>query len=399
MAQERAQYVTRLVGLAAAVAVTVAAVAASGRMTHGFSSYYTAAHALIRGEFGPWVYSDVSFGAYLPTVVGSDVREIYAPNTPAAALLALPLVWLSPLVARSIWLALTIVSLLAAVSWLTIDAAERRAPLLPLWIAAALVSPAVLANLRTAQAYVVLFAAVVGALWMLARERDAAAGLILGAVFAIKPTIGPLLLMLLWIGRYRTVMWSAAAAIGIVLLTIPVAGVEAWVAWPGVARAFIARPSTSVTAHQTTTGLLRHVCVADEVNPAPIGDCGTAAALLPLLTVAAAFAVTLWKVPRTAPRLAIAAGTCLSLLAAPIAEDHQFVLLAIPIFVLASDAPELRVWLVLAVLLLWVPSAWTWERFTAGWWALLAYPRLYATWGLSALTIAAAGPFRMSQSR
>jgi hypothetical protein len=104
-------------------------------------------------------------------------------------------------------------------------------------------------------------------------------------------------------------------------------------------------------------------------------------------------------IPRTAQRLALAAGICLSLLATPIAEDHQFVLLAIPIFVLASDAPELRVWLVLAVLLLWVPSAWTWERFTAGWWALLAYPRLYATWGLSALTIAAAGPFKMSQSR
>ena len=59
-----------------------------------------AAHALATGQFGPWVYSDTSFGAYLPTVVGGDVREIYAPNTPAAALLALPLVWLPPPAAR-----------------------------------------------------------------------------------------------------------------------------------------------------------------------------------------------------------------------------------------------------------------------------------------------------------
>jgi hypothetical protein len=176
----------------------------------------------------------------------------------------------------------------------------------------------------------------------------------------------------------------------IVLFTIPVVGFEAWVAWPSIARAFVARPSTSVTAYQTTTGFLRHLCVADAVNPSPIGECGTAAAMLPLLTTVAAIAMTLWKVPRTARRLPIAAGICLSLLATPIAEDHQFVLLAIPIFILAADAPELRAWLVAAVLLLSLPGSWTWERFTSGWWALLAYPRLFATWALWALTMVAA---------
>jgi hypothetical protein len=390
---------TQLVGVLAVAVLIVAAAAASGRMTHGFSSYYTAAHALVAGQFGPWVYSDSSFGAYLQTVVGPGVREIYAPNTPAAALLVLPVVWLPPMVARSIWLALTIATLLAAVSWLTIDAATRRTPLLPLWIAAALVSPAVLANIRTAQAYVVLFAAVAAALWLLTREWDAAAGMILGAVFAIKPTIGPLLLMLLWISRYRTVLWSAAVVTAIVLLTIPVVGVEAWVGWPGVAQAFVGRPTTSVTAHQTTTGLLRHICVADADNASPIGECETAAAILPLLTAAAALVITLWKVPRTTLRLTFAAGICLSLLATPIAEDHQFVLLAIPLLILAADAPRLRAWLIAVVVLLWLPPSWTWERFMAGWWALLAYPRLYATWVLWALTIAAASPFRMSQSR
>ena len=381
---------TRLVGLAALAALIVAAVAASGRMTHGFSSYYAAAHALVAGQFGPWVYSDASFGAYLPAVVGSDVREIFVPNTPAAALLGLPVVWLPPMAARSVWLALTIAALVVAVSWLTIDAAERRTALLPLWTVVALVSPAVLSNIRTAQAYVVLFAAVVSALWLLGRGRDALGGVVLGAVFAIKPTIGPLLLMLLWIGRYRVVRWSAAAAALVVLFTVPVVGLEAWVAWPDAARAFVGRPSTAVTAYQTTTGFFRHICVADAVNPSPIGECGTAAAILPVLTAVSALIITLWKVPRTARRLAIAAGICLSLLTTPIAEDHQFVLLAIPIFILAADAPELRPWLVAAVLLLSLPGSWTWERFTAGWWALLAYPRLFATWSLWALTIVAA---------
>ena len=115
-----------------------------------------------------------------------------------------------------------------------------------------------------------------------------------------------------------------------------------------------------------------------------------AAAIVPPLATLAALAITAWTVPRAAGRFAIAAGICLSLLATPIAEDHQFVLLAIPIFILASDVTELSSLLVLSVLLLLMPASWTSERFTAGWWALLAYPRLFATWLLWAVTIAAA---------
>jgi hypothetical protein len=34
-----------------------------------------------------------------------------------------------------------------------------------------------------------------------------------------------------------------------------------------------------------------------------------------------------------------------------------------------------------------VPLEWTAERYTAGWWAILAYPRLYAAWLLWAASI------------
>ena len=37
--------------------------------------------------------------------------------------------------------------------------------------------------------------------------------------------------------------------------------------------------------------------------------------------------------------------------------------------------------------LLVVPLEWTAERFTVGWWALLAYPRLYAAWLLWLLSL------------
>jgi hypothetical protein len=54
----------------------------------------------------------------------------------------------------------------------------------------------------------------------------------------------------------------------------------------------------------------------------------------------------------------------------------HFVLLAIPLAMMRLRPAEL---VIIAALLI-VPLEWTAERFTTGWWSLLAYPRLYATW-------------------
>jgi hypothetical protein len=78
----------------------------------------------------------------------------------------------------------------------------------------------------------------------------------------------------------------------------------------------------------------------------------------------------------------------------PIAEDHQFVLLAVPIFALvplAGSKPTSSWWFCAAVaILVLAPVEYTIERFTTGSLAWLAYPRLYATWLLWALTLHAA---------
>ena len=60
----------------------------AARVTHGFVSYYAAARALVAGHFGVWVYDDALFGTYVRQITGSPVREVFAPNTPAMALLA-----------------------------------------------------------------------------------------------------------------------------------------------------------------------------------------------------------------------------------------------------------------------------------------------------------------------
>jgi len=152
---------------------------------------------------------------------------------------------------------------------------------------------------------------------------------------------------------------------------------------------FTARPSTSVTAYQTTTGFIRHLCVADaQLNPTAPANCSPIAPILPRLLIAVATLVTFWASQATPAPLWIVSGMCLSLLAVPIAEDHQFVALAIPLFLLPTAVPEQRWWLLIVGALFLLPERYTWERFTSGWSSLFAYPRLYATWMLWALTIA-----------
>ena len=81
----------------------------------------------------------------------------------------------------------------------------------------------------------------------------------------------------------------------------------------------------------------------------------------------------------------IAAGVTLTVLSQPAAAEPHFVLLAIPLALLPLTPLQLAA----VAFLLIVPLEFTAERFTTGWTALLAYPRLYAAWALWGLSIRA----------
>lgn len=265
------------------------------------------------------------------------------------ALLALPVVWLDHATARGAWLLLSVCSLAGAVTVLTRDALSRRAVGVMPALVVALLSPSVFANLRTGQAYLFVFA--------LATLLTA------------------------------SLPWIAAAT---------------WAAYPTYVLDFIARPSTSSTAYQTTEGFVRRLCVADpRWNPAPAADCSGLASWLPGVLTCGAMAITLFALRRARWSHVIAAAACLSLLVVPIAEDHHFVLLSLALFFLLPAEPRLvGGWpLVVAALLVMVPPAWTIERFTDGWWALLAYPRLYAAWLVWVFTLVSSAPDSMGAVR
>jgi hypothetical protein len=243
----------------------------------------------------------------------------------------------------------------------------------------------VFSNLRIGQAYLFVFALHTAGALLVIKGRDRAAGVCLGALLAVK-TSG-IAIVLLLIAKRRWAVLAVAAITGavLVLAITPFIDARMWIAFPSEVRAFVARPSNSVTAYQTTLSLARHLCIADpQWNPAPAASCGAVAFAAPATIIGLAVLATIVlavRSKRTEPW--IAAGVTLSVLSLPAAAEVHFVLMAIPLALLRLSMLEFAV---IAALLV-VPLEFTAERFTAGWAALLAYPRLYAAWLLFAASL------------
>jgi hypothetical protein len=376
-------------GAGVAVLCGYACTVAAGRLTHGFSAYYAAARALATGRLGAWAYDETLFTRYVQDITGTSVLEIFGPNTPSMSLLLVPLAWMSPGRARAVWLLLSLAAWASATARLVRYARARGTRRPSIAIAVMLLSPPVLANIRTGQAYLVVAAAQAAAALCLLDRRDARAGGLLGVALATKSSGLPIILLLAATARGRALIAAVVAGLACVVLTLALSGTDVWLRYPSYAWDFVRQPRATVTAYQTTSGLFRRLCIADpKWNPGAAADCAAVAWTMPVLLTAGAVLVTLGASRRAPAPLWLAAGTCLSLLVLPIAEEHQFVLLALPMMLLLAESaggPQASIagweWTVFG-LLLTVPLHYTADRFGSGWAILLAYPRLYATWWL-----------------
>jgi hypothetical protein len=357
----------------------------TGRLTHGFVAYHTAARLLLEGRTGPQVYDFAWFQAEVQRRTDTGVLEIFGPNPPTMSLLALPVAAFEPRVARAFWLFISLAALAATVFVLAPETRARRASMLPIAVALVLLSPSVFANLRTGQGYLVVGACFAGTAIALARRRDTPAGICLGLAVVLKTAGLPWLLVLAMAPRRRAFGAALATITLVALFSLPWIGLETWRTYPGAIAAFVARPTTGITAYQTTLGFARHWCGPGLPGAEGLTSCATMATAAAWLVLAVALGLTGRAIRHAPSPLASAAGVTLSLLCIPIAEDHQFVLLAVPVLALLATAPGWG-WAAASVLLV-VPADLTIERYTAGWPSAFGYPRLYATWLLWALTM------------
>jgi hypothetical protein len=372
-------------GVIAVMILAIFTIFSAGSMTHGFVSYYAASRLLVDGRLGPPAYDDRWFGEVVQQLTASSVREIFIPNPPTMSLMALPLVRMDPQSARAVWLGASLLAFIAGVAALVRHRTRRnREASIPLSLLM-LLAPAVFTNLRIGQGYLFVFALFAGAAVTLLRGRDRIAGVCLGALLALKTSGVALVLVLAARKRWAALAAAAITAALLAAAITPFIDARMWMIYPSQVSAYVARPSSSVTAYQTTLGMMRHLCVADaQWNPSPAANCAPVAYVLPMLILSAATAVTMFFASRsTRPESWISAAATLSVLSLPAIAEPHFVLMAIPLALLRLSVAEIAV---IGALLI-VPLEYTAERFTSGWWAIFAYPRLYAAWLLWAASM------------
>lgn len=365
-------------GAVAAMILAAFTVFSAGSITHGFVAYYTASRLLASGELGPQAYDDQWFGARVQQFTTSTVREIFIPNPPTMSLMALPLARLDAQSARTVWLVASLAGFVAAIGSLTRFRARQTRDLTIPVVLLMMLAPAVFTNLRIGQGYLFVCALFTAAALMLARNRDGMAGVCLGLMLALKVSGIPLAAILVAQKRWTVLIAAVITAGALAVAITPFIDASMWAAFPLAIQSFIVRPAGSVTAYQTTLGLFRHLCVADPGwNPSPAADCAAMAFAVPALINAAAILSTMVLASRATRREPwLAAAAALSVVTLPAAAEPHYALMAIPLALLRLSSLE-----TLAVgALLIVPLEWTAERFVAGWWSLLAYPRLYAGW-------------------
>ncbi len=366
------------------------------RESPGFPTLYTAGRLVLEGSPLSRAYEDAWFGAEVRRFFPS-IGEIFRPNPPPAALIAVPVAWMEPRAARVVWTLLSLAALAAVAAW----AFRRLAPrglAVPLGTLAFFFFQPFRACLHYGQVYILLLGLLVVALEALRHDRPRSAGGALGALFGFKLAALSTGFVLLARRFRRALIWGAGTAAVIAALSLIRPGPECWRAWlsylsrPG---SLVGRPEEAVTAYQTLPGFFAHLTRRDaRWNPAPLLDAPGSGRLLALAASALLLAGSLMRTARSAdPSLPLALLVLAHLLVDPWTLDYHVPLAFLPLVVVAGALRDHGAgagrWSLLAIatVLLSAPAGWTKSPgLQAGALALLAYPKLYGAlivWGLA----------------
>ena len=355
--------------------------------TTSFPGYWVVARELRSGTPARQLYEDGWLAARMAEH-GFAADRMLGP--PTLALTALPVSGLDADRARIVWMTGVLwPALVGSLFWLC-----RGLPLgtgLALGGALALSRP-VTAGMAAAQTYPLLLLAHAGAL---AAWRSGRTG---GALW-----LSPLVLLRGWHGLPQAFGWlwagrpkaTAVAAAGVVLggvLTLPWIGTEAWLYFFTVQSREVAdSPDAFVLAYQTWRSLALHLTTLDPLRSPDPPLVGLGPSVW-LVGVAGIVGAALWAGRAARPGqqgLGFALWTTVALLLAPFAEDHHFVLAAVPVTVLWTEAPAVRPLVSLA--LVFLLPAWPFDQpgLLGGWRALAGYPRVWGTLVLFAACVRA----------
>lgn len=383
---------------------------AAVRPSHGFVVLYTSAMLVAEGEDSALFYDYDWYNIQIARFVPPHIKDINI-NPPFLNLFLLPLINLSYNQARTLWTGFSLLCLLGTI-WLWMHELKLRYGWLPFMGVLVLTFQPVQANLWLGQIYIFLLALTSVLWWGYRRERDGIAGGTLGFLLILKLALLPLWALFLVQQRWKILFWGAVVSVSLFLLTLPLLG---WNAWARCLQLMLnpdPRLGPSVTAYQTIFSFFRHLFIYDpQWNLAPIfhapilgitGAWVTFAVLLSIPLYLAYKLTTQDAHPASVESsdLLMAVFIILSVILNPLALDYHYPLLLLPIVILANWAwllPVPRHTRLLALLVLGAGIAliaadlpYNSPKVAVGWWALLAYPKLYGgllLWGLACLGI------------
>jgi hypothetical protein len=307
---------------------------------YDFSAYWAAAGHLIHGE-SPYQPHQLA-GSYPP-----QQQYLYL-YPPALAVAFVPLAWLFPTDYRAaawVWTGLGAAILVASVLAISrVERLDERFPLLAgrrrwLLVGAALAFPPVVGELVLGNVHLLLLGFFTFA-WLGIRRGDRAgdawAGAAIAAATLVKLFPAVLVLWLLASGRFRAAGYAVVAGLVLVLVTLPVTGLDPWLQYPTVLA------NLSAPADPTDT-------LAPTVWLAPFLGF-TLARLVVTAVGVVVVVIAARRVDDTARSFGVAIGA--SILIAPALYHHYLAIMVLPLLLGLSGGVGLA-WLGVAYLLMW----------------------------------------------
>ena len=381
-----ARWLFAFLALSAVVVSFVLASRQSPARLSDFAGYYTAARILLSGDSISSLYDDDQFKRNVKKLGLEDSTIVLYVNPPPVSFLMVPLELLKPDSAKTVWNLFTIALAFIAV-YLARDFSlvPARSGTETLFFALLVCSIPFLRNLQRGQVYVMMTVLVL-ILWKGYASRNAwLTGSSLALLLLLKYFGWIFLITLAWEKRWKEVAATAFSLVIFFMLSVAAVGIETY------RQHFIRLAASFQNLDVARSGLpsvpafFGSIFVFDaRWNPAPLANISGFAIFLTGVSLAMMLLLTLRRRVEHDPGAVVyrfSGLTVLAVLFTPLAAEHHYVLLSIPLFVVLTSIPRkdfMRILLFAATTYLvlgWLPALSI--QSSPGWMKLLSFGRLY----------------------
>lgn len=354
--------------------------------SYGFTSYYTASRLLIEGENVAAFYNDDWFGSKVEEYV-PGVDEVYLVNMPTTALVLVPIAALDYSTARSIWIIFNLIFLfITALIFLKQMKLNRN--WLPLSVLLILMFQPLYANISFGQIYIFIFCLLVLAWFAYQAGNEKLAGVLIGFVFIVKTAALFIPILFLIKKKWKALIWFVLTVLCLFIITLPILGLDPWLAYLKTLLSYASSPTLSLTAYQSVHSFFHHFLFFDEKwNLFPLANLPLLAKVLTILFSSIILIITTIGAYRIKkPDIAFGIFLIISIILNPASIDYHYMIMLIPIlisFEWLNESNSRLNWslFIISFVLIAASIPYTSPKVTKGLLAVFTYPKLYGALG------------------